>query len=86
MSDEEVDKYELQLYNDNILHRIRYIKRFYGFTLTREQFLNEWNIIKDDMRILKRKKLIHRFLKLNFFNISRVWFNIISSIHILEYT
>jgi hypothetical protein len=68
MSDEEVDKYDLQLYKDNILHRIRYIKKFYGFILTREQFLNEWNIIRDDMRILKRKKLIHRFLNLDFEN------------------
>ena len=65
MSDEEVDKYDLQLYSDNILHRIRYIKKFYGFTISREQFLNEWNIIRDDMRILKRKKLIHRFLNLD---------------------
>ena len=50
MSDEEVDKYDLQLYSDNILHRIRYIKKFYGFTISREQFLNEWNIIRDDKK------------------------------------
>lgn len=67
MSDEEIeiDKYEYQLYKDNILHRIRYVKKFYGFILTREQFLNEWSKIKLDMRILKRKKLIHRFLNLD---------------------
>lgn len=70
MSDEEIeiDKYEFQLYKDNIQHRIRYIKKFYGFILTREQFLNEWSKIKLDMRILKRKKLIHRFLNLDFEN------------------